>query len=243
MAGILYPEEEPGALAKPVTVNPLIARQVAAQRAAYPRQQLSPDKALGMSSDLLTMVPGIGDAWGLARDVREYATNPESRTFGNYGLSVLGLLPFMPGVTAVKASPQVTIGRADDSTWVVKSSGKEVGRANLADSGDYLTSVRLDPEFKGRGVGSELYDFIERDLGKRLKPSPTYQTPDAKRFWEKRAGTVAHQDMLLGAVDKLAYERGGWAPIRELPQGNDAVWTLIDKGLLEESSGYVRRKQ
>jgi hypothetical protein len=105
MAGILYPEEEPGALARPATVNPLIARQVAAQRAAYPRTQLSPDKALGMGSDLLTMVPGIGDAWGLARDVREYATNPDSRTLGNYGLSVLGLLPFMPGMTVFHGSP------------------------------------------------------------------------------------------------------------------------------------------
>ena len=48
-------------------------------------------------------VPIVGDAIGLAADVRRLAKNPEERTPMNYGLAGLGLLPFMPGLGTIKA--------------------------------------------------------------------------------------------------------------------------------------------
>ena len=76
-------------------------------------------------------------------------------------------------------------------TYVVGLNGKEIGRANLAKKPDgtydnYFVSVRIDPEFRRQGVASRLYDFVQADTGQPLRPSPRFQTPDAKAFWEAR---------------------------------------------------------
>ena len=42
-------------------------------------------------------VPVLGDITGAAADIRMFAEEPESRTWGNAGLAALGLLPFVPG--------------------------------------------------------------------------------------------------------------------------------------------------
>ena len=52
------------------------------------------------------LVPGIGqigDFAGLADDARLFYQNPEMRTPANFGLSALGLLPFVPSMGMVKA--------------------------------------------------------------------------------------------------------------------------------------------
>ena len=102
MAGVLYPQQEEteGILNRPATVNPLIARQVAAQRAAYPRNILNtPQQALDFGAGIFGMVPGVGDAMGLASDLNRYREDPGSRTMGNFGLTGLGLLPLIPNMT------------------------------------------------------------------------------------------------------------------------------------------------
>ena len=50
-------------------------------------------------------IPGVGDVLGLAADARRYATDPESRNPLNFGLSALGALPFVPGMTAWHGTP------------------------------------------------------------------------------------------------------------------------------------------
>lgn len=50
-------------------------------------------------------VPVVGDFMGLGADLWRYATDKESRTPVNYGLSALGMLPFIPGITAWHGSP------------------------------------------------------------------------------------------------------------------------------------------
>ena len=61
----------------------------------------------------------------------------------------------------------------------------EIGRATVSRSGkgDYVTSVRVTPE--RRGIGTKLYKTIEKDLGRKLKPSES-QSPEAASFWAKR---------------------------------------------------------
>ena len=86
-----------------------------------------------------------------------------------------------------KREPKTEISQPTPGTWVVKRDGVEIARANLADSGDYLTSVRVEPEFRRQGIGSMLYDRIEQDIGQQLRPSPTFQTPEAVEFWKKRS--------------------------------------------------------
>lgn len=59
-------------------------------------------------------VPVVGDIAGFANDMRHYATDPESRTWGNYALSAAGLLPLVPGVagTVAKAADDLPMDEA-----------------------------------------------------------------------------------------------------------------------------------
>lgn len=62
---------------------------------------MTPRRALDDSAVALSPVPVVGDVLGAASDAAMYYNEPEQRTLGNYGMSALGLLPFVPaaGVT------------------------------------------------------------------------------------------------------------------------------------------------
>ena len=65
----------------------------------------------------------------------------------------------------------------------------ELATAHVADDGrkNYLTSVSInDPKYKRLGIGTALYNAIEKQRGRELAPSPTYQTDEAKAFWLRR---------------------------------------------------------
>lgn len=74
---------------------------------------------------------------------------------------------------------------------------REIGTAYLAEKwspegvhqghDDYLSIVRVDPEYKRQGIATALYKTIEKHLGRPLRPSPTDQSDEAKAFWAKRA--------------------------------------------------------
>lgn len=52
-----------------------------------------------------SFAPGLGDGLGLLGDLHMYATEPESRAPLNFGLSALGVLPFVPGAAIIKEMP------------------------------------------------------------------------------------------------------------------------------------------
>lgn len=65
----------------------------------------------------------------------------------------------------------------------------ELATAHVADDGrkNYLTSVRInDPKYKRLGIGTALYNAIEKHRGRKLEPSPTHQSDEAKAFWSRR---------------------------------------------------------
>ena len=64
-----------------------------------------------------TAVPVLGDLLGLGADLNRYATDPESRTAGNFALSGLGMLPFVPNMAGM------FIGK-NAKTWDAVSMGK-----------------------------------------------------------------------------------------------------------------------
>lgn len=98
-------------------------------------------------------------------------------------------MPLVKSFTHRKSGARYDIHNEGAGTYVVKSEGTEVGRADVSDDGrgDYLTNVRIVKGHQRRGVATKLYDAIERDLGRRMRPSPTYQSPDAEAFWAKRS--------------------------------------------------------
>jgi hypothetical protein len=64
-------------------------------------QPMSP----AMSNALMGFVPGVGDAIGLGQDMANYATDPGSRNWLNYGLSAAALIPGVPRVARAKVEP------------------------------------------------------------------------------------------------------------------------------------------
>lgn len=65
----------------------------------------------------------------------------------------------------------------------------ELATAYVADDGrkNYLTSVSInDPRYKRLGIGTALYNAIEKHRGRKLDPSPTQQSDEAKAFWAAR---------------------------------------------------------
>lgn len=102
-------------------------------------------------ASLATMpVPILGDVMGLAADARMYQTRPEERTLGNYALSALGVLPFVPSVAATKAAV-----RAADAAKELAKRGIDMSQAarmqRAAEQG-YL------PTYHGTGNEFDAFD-------------------------------------------------------------------------------------
>lgn len=70
---------------------------------AYQRSLERP--MLQRAAEASMFLPVVGDVLGAANDLATYATDAESRHPINFGLSALGLLPFVPGMTAFHGSP------------------------------------------------------------------------------------------------------------------------------------------
>jgi DNA polymerase III sliding clamp (beta) subunit (PCNA family) len=66
------------------------------------------------------------------------------------------------------------------------SDGTEIGRATLNEKENYLTNIRLDENYRRKGLASNLYDYIEYVIGKKLKPSPDKISKEAQSLWIKR---------------------------------------------------------
>ena len=74
-------------------------------RDAMPGGVLNPEVSkqgiLDTAAISLSPVPLLGDAVGLLADANRYVTDPRSRTPENYGLSAVGLLPFVPSMAGI----------------------------------------------------------------------------------------------------------------------------------------------
>jgi hypothetical protein len=73
---------------------------------APPRNAFASDRSAVLNSlaSTLAFVPGVGDVAGLAADADMYATDPKSRNWANYLMTLAGMLPAIPGAAVVKAA-------------------------------------------------------------------------------------------------------------------------------------------
>jgi len=64
-------------------------------------KNMTPRRALSDAAIALSPIPVVGDIVGGVDDAVMYYNEPQERTIGNYGMSLLGMLPFIPaaGVT------------------------------------------------------------------------------------------------------------------------------------------------
>lgn len=70
--------------------------------------------------------------------------------------------------------------------YVVFFRGKKIAYAEIFNDANYVDDVQIyDEKYRRKGLATWLYDYIEKDLYRKLKPSPI-QLKDGERFWENR---------------------------------------------------------
>ena len=98
------------------------------------------------AASLATMpVPFLGDAMGLAADARMYQTRPEERTLGNYALSALGVLPFVPSAAAIRAgknAAKTATGLSEESSIGLRAAQDTLARNQQDAIDSAVESVR-----------------------------------------------------------------------------------------------------
>mgnify|MGYP003689646015 CR=1 FL=1 len=190
----------------------------------------------------ISMVPVASDAAGLLSDARMYQTQPESRGLLNYGLTALGVLPFIPSASMVrKAIPGADKRIADRGLLPIQKnmsddiysdygvqSDNNLTRGFLSTKRDtdlagnpYIVSMdtKVDPGYQGQGLGTDLYDAIEQMEGVPFAPDQLL-TEAGAGFWSKR-----NPELLQGLLDSNKYFSEGTESIvrdalRKVPTGS-----------------------
>ena len=172
-------------------------------------QSLNPAQKVGMSPIGFPFT----DAIGLAGDVQMYKENPEMRSAGNYALSGVGLLPFVPSVasTVLKKAPNARLQRAKEMGF---NTDKRVFHGTSTDNldefkdsyigtttdegffgkGHYFTSESGSASYYGPNVGEYYLKGKYLDLSPNPKNS-NFELGDTKyfKFWTKELDKI---DML-----------------------------------------------
>ena len=123
-------------------ISPTWWKDIKPQPAQRPVGQQIAD-VLGGVSLPLSGVPVIGEVAGLAADAAMYANYPEERTMLNAGMSLAGLLPFVPGAAGVRAAEKAAEG---------------LDMSQAARSSKPTTELFDTPEFKGWWQSSKVVD-------------------------------------------------------------------------------------
>ncbi len=63
--------------------------------------------------------------------------------------------------------------------------GKIIGKAQIKKNKNYISWIEIDKNFQRKGLSTYLYDYIEKDLEIKLRPSIN-QLDDGKAFWKSR---------------------------------------------------------
>lgn len=63
--------------------------------------------------------------------------------------------------------------------------GKIIGKAQIKKNKNYVSWIEINKNFQRKGLSTYLYDYIEKDLGIKLRPSIN-QLDDGKAFWKSR---------------------------------------------------------
>lgn len=81
---------------------------------------------------------------------------------------------------------EVTIDHYVERQYFVRlDGGPIVATAMLSPCLAHVADVRVDHEYRRRGIATALYDFIEQTRGIRLRPD-TLQTSDGEALWAYR---------------------------------------------------------
>ena len=82
-----------------------------------------------------------------------------------------------------------------DGTYRV-TEGQVRAELNVAPNEPYASSVQVPGGMQRQGIATALYDAAERDLGRRMFPSPLGLTSDAQQFWIDRLSRIPQAEAL-----------------------------------------------
>jgi hypothetical protein len=79
-------------------------------------------------------------------------------------------------------------------------------------------------------------------MAKRIRDPKIRKLAEQAAKAEKKESSLDWDEVLLPQIDAQIAEGGGWAKISRLPGGENYIWGLIERGILEEEGEFVRRK-
>jgi hypothetical protein len=180
----------------------------------------------------LSVVPFLGDIAGLGADVAMYANYPEERTALNYGLTLAGMLPFVPGAAGVRAaegaldmSQAARMQRADDLSYRPET----YYHASTSDIDEFkpkyddgLTFITPNPEFANKWLGK---GGSRSRLQEATADSPFYKQYKAERqgIWDKYGLKYGDDIDQWPETDRKAY----WQESRNLTNQYDATDQVV----------------
>mgnify|MGYP003325325329 FL=1 len=94
----------------------------------------------------------------------------------------------------------------------VFSGTEKIGYAKLSSDRTHVTDIDVHPKWQRKGIATALYNFIEKHLGRGLKPSPMYQTPAGKAFWMSRSHHDEQMDLvpMRSVNEHIVKVKGGY---------------------------------
>lgn len=92
------------------------------------------------------------------------------------------------------------------------SGTEKIGYAKLSSDRTHVTDIDVHPKWQRKGIATALYNFIEKHLGRGLKPSPMYQTPAGKAFWMSRSHHDEQMDLvpMRSVNEHIVKVKGGY---------------------------------
>lgn len=133
--------------AKDLTVRPQAPKQ------PKTRAQMLAD-LLGGGALASSMIPGVGDAAGMAADAAMYAAYPEQRNWLNYGMTALSALPIVPAVSAMKSA-----GNAADTARLKRAAEQGFDVSRPVYHGTSTDFKAFDPD---RALGTQYWSTTDR---------------------------------------------------------------------------------
>ena len=178
---------------------------------------------------LLTMgIPGLGDVLGLAADTRMLSQEPESRTPLNFGLSAMGLLPFVPSLGMVKAF-HGTPHKVD------KFRLDKIGTGEGAQAYGHGLYFAENPEVAGRyapGVFSTNENFTQDLIGFAQMLPDGVKGDEAAKLLKNLDAAYPISDAEVGALMPLLENKNvqkQLSKLRKLKYGSKEYWEQESK--------------
>ena len=115
-------------------------------------------------------IPVVGDLAGAVSDAAMYAAYPEERTMLNAGMSLAGILPFVPGAAGIKTAEKAadaldmsqaaktisTLPGRNELKWWVDGGQDAVERGFPEEPFILLDKLYIDPQNRGQGIARKV---------------------------------------------------------------------------------------